>query len=111
MNQEIDQPAPQLTSSPQHDPTLQTLMPTKNKDSLISYYLGFASFLPLVGVFAAIGALTYSSRAMQKYNANPTPGAKGHAMTGRWLAIFTLPFHLLGLLHITTLILTLLIVA
>lgn len=103
--------SPQPPSAPQQSDSMQVLMPTQNKDSIISYYLGFASFLPVIGLFTAIAALVYASKALKLYKIKPTPGAKGHALTGRWLAIVLLPFHILGALFVIMPIILLIIAA
>lgn len=68
----------------------QTLFPTKNKYSLISYYFGFLGLLPFIGLPFAILAIVFGIKALNKYKINPTPGAKGHAVTGIILASISL---------------------
>lgn len=80
------QPAPQV----QNSDLSQTFMPTQNSDSLVAYYLGFVGLLPFIGLPFAVAALVYANKAMAKFRENPTPGAKGHAITGRVLAIISL---------------------
>lgn len=77
------------------DPTVnsaafQALMPTQNKNAIIAYYLGFIAIIPVIGFPFAIAALIYGKKAMKQYRENPTPGAKGHAITGivlAWIAL------------------------
>ena len=80
------------------DDTAQILMPTKNKYSLISYYMGFAAIIPLIGFWCAIAAIIYASKAMKLYKEHPTPGAKGHAITGRILGIIFLSIHIISII-------------
>lgn len=84
------QQPPVQPSDPANSAAFQTFMPTQNKDAIICYYLGFVGIIPGIGLPFAIAALVYGRKAMKQYKLNPTPGAKGHAVTGivlAWLAI------------------------
>ncbi len=70
----------------------QTLMPTKNKFALKSYYYGCIGIFPLIGLPFSILAITNGRKALEQYKANPTPGAKVHAKVGIGLAIVELIF-------------------
>lgn len=70
------------------DDAFQKMIPTKNVPSLISYYLGIFGLIPFLGLPFAIGAVVLGHIAMKQFRANPTPGAKGHAMTGLILGYF-----------------------
>ncbi len=82
-------PAPAPTN-PSDEDSYQTLMPTKNKFALKSYYYGCAGIIPVLGLPFTILAITNGRQAMKLYKTSPTPGAKGHAMVGIGLAIFEL---------------------
>ena len=85
------QPQPmQQSADPANSAAFQTFMPTQNKDAIICYYLGFVGIIPGIGLPFAIAALVYGRKAMKQYRLNPTPGAKGHAITGIVLAWFAL---------------------
>ena len=90
ITQQVPQPTPQpVTTMSSEDLAFQTLMPTKNKYSLISYYMGFLGLLPFVGFPFAIAAIIFANKALKLYKTNPTPGAKGHAIVGMVLGIFS----------------------
>ena len=102
--QNITEPTPQNTNSviqdnpdqpvkpeqTKEDLTMQTLIPTKNKFALKSYYFGCIGVLPFIGLPFSVLAVTNYMKAMKLYKENPTPGAKGHAITGLVLAIIEL---------------------
>jgi hypothetical protein len=81
------------TPQPQADTILQTLMPTMNKPALLAYYFGVFGFTPILGLPLTAAALIFGHKGMKLGRAQPTPGAKAHAMAGivmAWiqLAIF-----------------------
>ena len=59
----------------------QTLIPTENKPALIGYYLGVFGLLPFIGIPLAIAAIIFGRLGLKQFKQNPTPGAKGHAIT------------------------------
>jgi hypothetical protein len=68
----------------------QTMMPTKNKPAILAYYFGIAGFVPFIGLPFSYLAIKYARKALLQYKDNPTPGAKGHAKAGLFLAYFEL---------------------
>lgn len=84
------QVAPSQTYTNNNNDQYQALFPTKNKDSLLSYYFGFLGLLPFVGLPFVILAIVFGISALKKYKINPTPGAKGHAVTGIILGCISL---------------------
>lgn len=70
-----------MDNNSQND-TLQTLIPTKNKPALLSYYFGIFGLIPFLGLPLSIAAVICGIIGMNKYKVNPTPGAKGHALAG-----------------------------
>ena len=72
---------PHNSASP-HEAAIQTLVPTKNKFALIAYYLGVFGFIPLLGLPLSVAAIILGRKGLREYQANPTPGAKGHAIAG-----------------------------
>ncbi|MBP9853207.1 MAG: hypothetical protein QG629_436 [Patescibacteria group bacterium] len=82
MSPENQQPQPQQNFG--NDDSFQRLLPTKNKDSLLSYYFGIFGLIPIpvIGNVLAVLAIVFGHKAMKTFRTNPTPGAKGHAMTG-----------------------------
>lgn len=77
-----NQPTEQPQQPAAERDTFQTFIPTKNPLSLWSYYCGIAGLLPFLGTLPAIAAIVTGILALRKYRENPTPGAKGHAITG-----------------------------
>lgn len=67
---------------PMDDRFVQTMIPTKNKPALLSYYLGVAGLIPFFGIPFAIAALVLGIKGLKQYKANPTPGAQAHAIVG-----------------------------
>lgn len=74
--------------------TFQTLIPTKNKPALISYYLGVFGLIPVLGLPLTIAAIPIGLKGLKRFKANPTPGAKGHALAGLILGLVELAFYL-----------------
>jgi hypothetical protein len=68
----------------------QTMIPTKNKYALISYYMGILGLLPFLGIPFSIAAIVLGALGLKKYAINPTPGAKVHAIIGFVLGILQL---------------------
>lgn len=82
------QPSP-IQQSPAED-SLQTFVPTKNKPALMAYYFGVFGLIPVLGLPLSIVAIVLGIMGFKKYQQAPTPGAKGHAMTGLILGVFEL---------------------
>ncbi len=64
------------------DDVAQVLVPTKNKPALLSYYFGIFGLIPFIGLPFSVVALILGYKGLAQYKANPTPGAKGHAIAG-----------------------------
>lgn len=77
------------------DDSMQTLIPTKNMPALLSYYFGIAGLIPMLGLPFTMLALIFGKKALKLYAINPTPGAKGHAVTGITLGSIQLVLFLL----------------
>lgn len=67
---------------------MQAWIPTKNMPALLSYYFGVFGLIPFLGVPLAIAAIMLGIRGLKKAKITPTPGAKGHAITGLVLGSF-----------------------
>jgi len=76
-----------MANDPNSNDTLQTLIPTKNKPALLSYYFGIFGLIPLLGLPLTIAAIVTGAMGLKKFKENPTPGAKGHALAGLILGI------------------------
>ena len=83
------------------------LIPTENKPALFSYYLGFLSLLPAIGIIAGPAAIILGFMGISKANNVRRAGGKGHAITGLllgaagflicssiWIAVFYILFKL-----------------
>ncbi len=81
---------------------LQTMIPTKNMPSLLSYYFGFFAIIPFLGFPLSIAAIVLGITGLKKYNINPTDGAKSHAIVGIVLGIFWLLVHLGSIVAVIT---------
>lgn len=64
------------------DGTLGGLIPYKNSQALISYYLGVFSLIPCLGIATGIAALILGIRGLSYANLHPQAKGKGHAWTG-----------------------------
>jgi len=73
---------------PQDDTAMQRMIPTKNMPALLSYYFGVFGLIPFLGFPLAIVAIVLGVMGMNQFKQKPTPGAKGHAITGLVLGIF-----------------------
>lgn len=103
--QQQQPPAQQVTEArpiegSQHDDTMQTLIPTKNMPALLSYYAGVFGFIPFLGLPATIAALVLGRIGMRKAKANPTPGAKGHAIAGLVMGTIQMSVFILFLAYV-----------
>ena len=78
---QVIQPSTQ-TNPQQQNNVSQTVMPTKNPASIVSYYCGVFGLVPIIGFPLSINAVISGHKAMKLWRIQPTPGAKGHAMTG-----------------------------
>lgn len=80
---------------PQND-AIQTLIPTQNPPSLVSYYCGVFSFVvcaaPILSPIAIIAGII----ALNKIKAQPGLKGKGHAITGIVCGIITILIFTLG---------------
>lgn len=68
--------------------SIQAMIPTQNMPALIGYYFGVFGLIPFVGFPLAIVAVILGSIGLSKAKKNPTPGAKGHAITALVLGGF-----------------------
>jgi hypothetical protein len=85
----MDLQAPQPQQQTQRvDDLQQKWIPTKNMPALLAYYFGIFGLIPFLGIPLAITAIVLGIIGLKQFKQNPTPGAKGHAMTGLVLGIF-----------------------
>lgn len=73
-----------------HSDTMQTLIPTKNKPALLSYYFGVFGLIPFFGLPLSILAIVTGFLGLSQFKQTPTPGAKVHAIVGLILGFFQL---------------------
>ncbi|EEF58480.1 GYF domain-containing protein [Pedosphaera parvula] len=90
---------PLSASSTKADDGISTIIPYKNPQALIAYYLGIFSFIPVIGFFLGIAAFVLGLRGLKF--AQTHPGSKGrvHALIGIILG------GLFGLLYLIVIIL------
>ena len=89
---------PPLSSN--NNNTIQMLIPTKNIPALLSYYFGVIGLIPFLGIPFSIAAIVLGKIGLSRYKANPTPGAKAHALIGLILGICEIVFGALFLAFI-----------
>jgi hypothetical protein len=95
---------PPVFAPPSPPPTspnfIDTLIPAKNGDALLSYYSGLFSIFPLLGAILGLVAIVKGRTGLQKTKADPhLPGAT-HARVGIGCGLIGLLFNLglIGLL-------------
>jgi hypothetical protein len=64
------------------DDTWDRLIPTKNPQALLSYYIGLFSLLPCVGAVMGPAAIWLGAIGLAQVKQNPRLHGKGHAITG-----------------------------
>jgi len=89
------QPSQPVPVYPEDNPTFQRFIPTKNKPALFGYYCGVFGLIPFIGIPLSISAIILGVEGLKLHKANPTPGAKGHAITALSLGIFELSVFLI----------------
>lgn len=79
-------PPPQGQSPPYAPPppdnTLGGLIPVRNSQALIAYYLGVFSLIPCLGIVLGIAAFVLGLRGLAFANQNPEVKGKAHAWVG-----------------------------
>jgi hypothetical protein len=82
----------------------ETVIPTRNPDSLVSYYLGLFAIIPAFGLVAGPIAFVKGRRALKFARANADVGGKTHAAVGIGCGLIGFLFNLAILLFILALI-------
>lgn len=63
------------------------IIPTQNPTSIVGYYLGVFSLIPVFGLILTIPAFICGIIAVQKAMANPKVAGMGHAITAIILSV------------------------
>lgn len=92
-SQQLPQQSPQPAGNMVDSNGFQSMIPTKNVPSLVSYYCGVFSFIPVVGFVLGIVGLIFGFKALAIVKQRPTPGAKVHAIIGIVLSLIFLFIH------------------
>jgi hypothetical protein len=66
------------------------IIPAKNPQSLIAYYLGFLSLLPFIGLPFTLPAIICGILALKALSRNPEIEGGGHAWVGIVLAVISI---------------------
>ncbi len=61
---------------------MATIVPYKNPQALISYYLGLFSIFPVLGLFLGVAALVLGTRGLSFHKEFPESKGKAHAGIG-----------------------------
>ncbi len=64
------------------DDAIQSIIPYKNVNALLAYYLGIFSCIPCLGLPLAIAAIVLGYKGLDACNANPALKGKVHAIIG-----------------------------
>jgi hypothetical protein len=67
---------------PPSNQAVETLIPYRNPASLLSYYLGIFSLIPLVGILLALPALLCGIIGLVKVSKEPARRGMAHAIAG-----------------------------
>lgn len=89
-------------SSKTNDRRVMAIIPTQNFTSLVGYYFGVFSLIPVFGLILTIPAFICSIIAMQKATANPEVAGMGHAIAAIVLGVVQ-PIILIALLFLSLL--------
>ena len=71
------------------------LIPYKNPQALIAYYIGIFSLIPAIGFFLAIAAIILGILGLKKRKLNPIIKGAAHAWIGIILGAISIAYHLL----------------
>ena len=66
------------------------IIPAKNPQSLLAYYLGFISLLPFIGLPFTLPAIVCGVLALKALSRNPQIEGGGHAWVGIVLAVISI---------------------
>jgi len=78
------------------------LIPYKNSNALIAYYIGLFSLLPIIGLPMGIAAIVLGVKGLRAANENPIIKGKAHAWVGIICGAFWTLFY--GLLILVVLL-------
>ena|SRR3990167_7003054 len=81
------------------DSGIDRVIPHKNPPSLVAYYTGLFSFIPLIGAPLAIVAIVAGLKGLKLVKQQPEVYGKVHALVGLILGI------IFGLAHLTLIVL------
>jgi hypothetical protein len=73
---------PQNYRTPPKDDAISTLIPYRNSQALIAYYLGIFSIIPCLGFFMGIAAIVLGMRGLKVAKQNPQAKGTAHAIVG-----------------------------
>jgi hypothetical protein len=92
-------PEANVAYNPAQGDTTGGLIPYKNRDALLSYYIGLFSALPVLGLPMGIAAVILGRKGLRAFRANPIIKGKAHAWIGIICGAFWAVFYavLLGL--------------
>jgi hypothetical protein len=82
---------------------VNSLIPYKNPQALISYYLGVFALIPCLGIPLAIGAIILGILGLKYRKTHPTAGGTAHAWVGIVLGTLVLPGNLVAFVLFRTL--------
>ena len=89
-------PPPQAQLSSETDAT-GGLIPYKNSASLVSYYLGIFSLIPILGLLLGILAIGFGVAGWRNYRRNPAARGQVHCWIGIVLGTLVVLGHLIAI--------------
>lgn len=87
---------------PQQGDSTGGIIPYKNPQALVAYYLGIFGLIPLIGPLLAIPAIILGILGLQKRKKTPIVKGAAHAWVGIVLGFITLGYHALFVVVIAT---------
>ena len=75
---------------------MNSLIPYKNPQALIAYYLGVFALIPCFGLLLGVGAIILGVLGLKYRTKHPTAGGTGHAWAGVILGTLVLVAHLVA---------------
>jgi hypothetical protein len=88
-------PPPAPPPIPQTGDATGGLIPYKNPQALIAYYLGIFGLIPAIGFFLAVAAFILGILGLKKRKLNPIIKGAAHAWIGIILGVISIAYHLL----------------
>ncbi len=78
------------------------LIPYKNPKALVAYYLGVVALVPFIGIFVGIASIALGIKGLHDRKQKPAIRGGAHAWVGIALGSFSLFYHLVAFIFLST---------